>query len=142
MALWNNLYSMIWLLVFDFAVLLIFRRPPDYAVWLHILLGLGAIGLGYSNWKGLEQAQAPARLGRIARTTFLFAVAQAVFGLLMFADIRLELNIFDSGVVGGLHIIGSLAMITQASSVATAYDMWEEKEFEGETPGDEKIRKT
>jgi hypothetical protein len=28
-----------------------------------------------------------------------------------------------------LHLIIAVAIITQASSAATAYDMWEEKEF-------------
>lgn len=133
-ALWQNLYSMIWLLVFDVVVLLLHNRPPDPAIWLHILLGVGAIGLGFSNWKGLERAKAPARLQRIARTTFYFAVAQAVFGLLMFVDVRIGLGLFPSGVIGGLHIVGSLAMITQSASVATAYDMWEEREYQENEP--------
>jgi hypothetical protein len=30
-----------------------------------------------------------------------------------------------------LHLVIALAIITQASSVATAYDMWEEKEYSG-----------
>jgi len=30
-----------------------------------------------------------------------------------------------------LHLVTALAIITQASSVATAYDMWEEHEFNG-----------
>jgi hypothetical protein len=32
-------------------------------------------------------------------------------------------------VVNILHLIIALAIISQASSTATAYDMWEEKEF-------------
>jgi hypothetical protein len=34
------------------------------------------------------------------------------------------------GVVGFLHVATALAIITQASSSATAYDMWEEREFQ------------
>jgi hypothetical protein len=29
-----------------------------------------------------------------------------------------------------VHVICALAILAQASSVATAYDMWEDKEFE------------
>jgi hypothetical protein len=134
MALWQRLYGMVWLLVFDFVVLLLYNRSPDPAVWIHIALGLGAIGLASSNLKGLEAAGAPGRLVRIARTTFRFAVAQAVLGSLMFLDIRFELGLFPAGVVGSLHIVFALAMITQASSVATAYDMWEEHEYDAPAP--------
>ena len=34
-----------------------------------------------------------------------------------------------------LHLTAAFAMITQASSVATAYDMWEEREYESATTG-------
>jgi hypothetical protein len=34
-----------------------------------------------------------------------------------------------AGVIETLHAIMALAIITQAASMATAYDMWEEHEF-------------
>jgi hypothetical protein len=35
----------------------------------------------------------------------------------------------SSWAINLLHLVVALAMIAQASSTATAYDMWEEKEF-------------
>jgi hypothetical protein len=35
-------------------------------------------------------------------------------------------------VLRGIHIVCALAILAQTSSVATAYDMWEEKEFKSE----------
>ena len=36
--------------------------------------------------------------------------------------------------VGVVHVVNALDIVSQASSSATAYDMWEEKEFQDAPP--------
>jgi len=47
------------------------------------------------------------------------------------------LGILQRGPVYVLHVLTAFAIITQAASVATSYDMWEEKEFEVAAPSPE-----
>jgi hypothetical protein len=62
-------------------------------------------------------------------TTFALAIFQGVLGLALATGIYLSWGTTYSEVISFLHVVTSIAIITQASSSATAYDMWEEKEF-------------
>jgi hypothetical protein len=94
----------------------------DFMVHLHILLGVAIVGLAFYNVQGLGKTAAPDRIKRISKALAGFSVAQGVIGLLLYFDIAPAL-------MDLAHIIASLAMVTQAASAATGYDMWEEKEF-------------
>jgi hypothetical protein len=72
----------------------------------------------------------PDRIKRITRTTWYLAIFQGVLGIALALGIMLSWGSLYASVVSFVHVVNALAIITQASSSATAFDMWEEKEFQ------------
>lgn len=129
MPLWNRLYNNIWLAFFSCVLI-----PRWMGRWagppVHILLGLGLLLMAISNAKRLEALPVPPRLKRISKVTAVLAWVQVVGGLLLGAVTHLWPELPVAGpVLRGAHVVAALAILAQASSVATAYDMWEENEF-------------
>jgi hypothetical protein len=123
LKLWAGLYLLIWL---AFAQFLVIAFSEIFGVsYLHFVIGLAILVLAIMNYRGLKGTSAPDRLKRISRIIPGMAAFDGLLGipLLMFTEgtVHWAINL--------LHLIISLAIITQASSLATAYDMWEEKEF-------------
>lgn len=129
MQLWKKLYSAIWLAFF--ACVLVPRwmgEPAGFTV--HVLLGLLLLIVTIINARQLAAMSVPSRLKRISKVTMGFAIFQAVSGLAIGAIHHLAPDLQHViPVLHGIHIVCALAILAQASSVATAYDMWEEKEF-------------
>jgi hypothetical protein len=94
-------------------------------IYLHFLVGLAVLVLAIMNYRGLTRTYAPDRLKRISKVTLGMAAFDGLLGI--------PLYVFTNGTVHWainlLHLVVALAIIAQASSTATAYDMWEEKEF-------------
>lgn len=130
MSLWRQLYAMIWL-AFLQIVLVTVKAPgfEQYLIYGHTILGLVILGLAHYNNMKIKKTQAPNRLKRIAKSTAILATIQPIFGATILSDLMFKLNIPLISVITFLHLITALAIITQVSSVATAYDMWEEKEY-------------
>jgi len=123
LKLWARLYLLIW---FAFAQFLVTAFSEMLGVrYLHFIIGLAVLILAIMNYRSLKGTSAPDRLKRISRTIPGMAGFDGLLGI--------PLLVFTEGTVHWtinlLHLVVSLAIITQASSVATAYDMWEEKEF-------------
>jgi hypothetical protein len=129
MPLWRKLYNTVWLAFFS-CVLLPRWMGPYAGLPVHVLLGVVMLLVTRGNARRLESLPVPARLKRIANATAGFALFQLVSGLTMglFAHLLPGLPIIIS-ILRGVHVVCALAILAQASSVATAYDMWEEKEF-------------
>jgi len=93
--------------------------------YLHFVVGLAVLILAVMNYRDLKGTSAPDRVKRISKTIPGMAAFDGLLGIPLF--------VFTEGTVhwaiGLLHLVVSLAIIAQASSAATAYDMWEEKEF-------------
>ncbi len=123
---------MIWL---AFAQILV-AVPPLVGVvglvFLHVVLGLAILALAHMDAGRFKRMAVPDRIRRIARSTAQLASAQFVLGLYLFLAVDLETGwgLPGSDVVLFLHLVVALAIFSQASSTATAYDMWEEREFE------------
>lgn len=84
--------------------------------------------LAYYNLVKVKKTNAPDRIKRILKTILGFAAFQAILGILLFINLRyFSIPLMDYS--DFLHLVISLAVIAQASSAATGYDMWEEKEF-------------
>ncbi|MBN2338897.1 MAG: hypothetical protein JXP48_10190 [Acidobacteria bacterium] len=133
MRLYNRLYGTVW--VAFFACVLISRWLGAYVgASVHALLGIALLVLTLANARTLAALAVPARLKRISRVTAGFAIFQAVGGLALGVIARLapSLPVVPS-LLHGAHVVCALAILAQASSVATAYDMWEEKEFQEQT---------
>jgi hypothetical protein len=129
MQLWRRLYNTVWLAFF--LCVLIPRWMGSYAgLPLHAILGLLMLILTQSNARKLAALPVPARLKRISKVTAGFAIFQIVGGLALGGVSHLAPNVpFILSALRGIHVICALTLLAQASSVATAYDMWEEKEF-------------
>jgi hypothetical protein len=130
MQLWKTLYATVWLAFFS--CILIPRWMGAYAgLPLHGLLGVLLLFLTLANARHLAALPVPARLKRISKATAGIAVFQLLMGLGLGIVTHVAPNLlFVSAAVRVAHVVCALAILAQASSVATAYDMWEEKEFQ------------
>lgn len=128
LEIWVSLYLMIWLAFLEFISVLTNNFGWVFSVEIYILLGAIILVLAYSNLVKVNKTDAPSRIKRILKATAGFAVAQAVLGVPLFLNGRM-FSIPFTGIIDFLHLAIVLAIIAQASSVATGYDMWEEKEF-------------
>jgi hypothetical protein len=130
MGMWKQLYALVWL---SFLQIVIIVAPPrtSYTIDAHALLGLIILGLAHYNNVSIKKTEAPGRLKRTAKATAVLASIQAVLGVTLYGGIMLGLGIPSAVIfaISLIHLVIALAIITQASSVATAYDMWEEHEF-------------
>jgi hypothetical protein len=129
MQLWKRLYNTVWLAFF--ACVLIPRWMDAYVgASIHILLGLLMLVMTQGNARRLAALPVPLRLKRISKATAGFAIFQIAVGLALGAFMHLAPGLhIVLLLLRGAHIVCALAILAQASSVATAYDMWEEKEF-------------
>ena len=126
--MWHQLYLMVWL-VFLQIIIILLPGLGRYLVDLHATLGLIILAIAHYNNAKLKRTAAPNRLKRITKSTAVLATVQIILGLILYANVRVSMNVPLAEVVVFLHLVVALAIITQAASVATAYDMWEEHEF-------------
>ena len=123
LKLWASLYLLIWLAFAQFLVTALSGVPS--VIYLHFVVGLAVMAVAIVNYRGLMRTSAPDRVKRISKVIPGMAAFDGLLGI--------PLYLFREGTihwaVNLLHLIIAVAIITQASSAATAYDMWEEKEF-------------
>ena len=107
--------------------------------YLHAGIGVVILGWAFVNFRAVRATRAPGRTKRTIAATLSIAVMMVVLGALLWLGV--EANVSDLGGevsqwIGFVHLLFALAIVTQAASTATGYDMWEEHEFEQEsTPG-------
>lgn len=135
MKLWNLLYLIVWLVFLDFVLVLTPVGDRNLLVWGHAILGVAVLALAYVNMTEIRKTKAPDRLKRISRVTLSFAAVQLVLGIFLFLSLVAGVEVPLTRLIDIVHVVIALAIITQASSVATAYDMWEEKEFKPKAEG-------
>ncbi len=128
MSLWKKLYAMVWL-VFLQIIIIILPSFTTYLVDVHVALGLIILALAHYDNAQIKKTDAPNRLKRIAKSTAILATVQIILGVILYANLRLNVNVPLESVISFIHLVTALAIITQAASVATAYDMWEEHEY-------------
>ena len=129
MKLWVSLYLMVWLAFLEF--ILVWAPVSSIAplVYAHVVLGVVVFAVAYSNSSKLRKTNCPARVKRIVRATVALAAFEGLLGILLYASKTWLLPDLVTSGVSFLHLGTALAIVTQAASTATAYDMWEEKEF-------------
>lgn len=123
------MYAIIWLAFFEILLVLFPVFGFTANITLHGVLGVGILALAFYIQRTVHRTACPARIKRIVSTTFALAVFQGALGLALAAGIELSWGSVLANIVAFLHVATSIAIITQASSSATAFDMWEEKEF-------------
>jgi heme A synthase len=128
MSVWKQLYAMVWLAFLQIIIIIL----PHFTIYLvdaHVALGLVILALAHYNNAMIKKTAAPKRLKRIVKSTAVLATLQIILGIILYANLRLSVSIPLVPVILFFHIVLALAIITQAASVATAYDMWEEHEY-------------
>lgn len=121
---------MVWLVFLQIVIIVVNMSSFQvYLVYGHMMLGLIILALAHYNNVQIKKTEAPSRLKRIAKSTAVLATIQPIFGIILFVNLMPGNGIPMVWIVSFLHLVTALAIITQASSVATAYDMWEEKEY-------------
>jgi hypothetical protein len=130
MQLWKRLYGTVWLAFFSCVIIPRWTGAKP-GLWVHVALGLAMLLITQSNARSLQTLPVPVRLKRISKTMVGFAVLQIVCGL-AFGAAKHFLPDLPAAMQGLriAHVVFALAILAQSSSVATAYDMWEEKEFQ------------
>ena len=101
----------------------------QYLIYGHTTLGLAILALAHYDNMHIKRTSAPNRLKRIAKATAILATIQPILGGVILLNLMRVLDVPLVGVITFLHIVIALAIITQAASVATAYDMWEDEEY-------------
>jgi uncharacterized membrane protein YkgB len=130
MSLWKTLYAMVWLAFLQVVLGVVdISGFKSVLVSCHVVLGFVILGLAHYDNVQIKKSEAPGRLKRTAKATAVLATIQVILGIFLLVNLMVIMSGLLGGVVGFLHLVTALAIITQASSVATAYDMWEEKEF-------------
>jgi len=124
------MYLVIWIAFFQILFILFSSLPYSVNVVVHGLVGVAILGLAFRVSRELSRSSCPARIRRISKITRNLAVFQGVLGLALGMGYALSWGSVYAGVVSFLHVGNALAIITQASSSATAFDMREEKEFQ------------
>lgn len=119
---------MVWL-AFLQIIIITLPRFTIYLVDAHVALGLAILVLAHYDSALIKKTAAPNRLKRIVKSTAVLATFQIILGIILYANLRLSVSIPLVSVISFFHIVVALAIITQAASVATAYDMWEEHEY-------------
>ena len=128
MKIWASLYLIVWIAFLEFVSIFANNQGWLLSVEIHALLGLIIIILAFKNHIDVSKTEAPSRIKRILKATAGLTVAQAVLGIILFINIRIVAIPFVV-IIDFLMFTIALAIIAQAASAATAYDMWEEKEF-------------
>jgi hypothetical protein len=129
MELWRRLYNTFWLAFFSCVLIPRWMGSP-IGLPVHVLLGILMLIITLTNAKRLGSLPVPDRLKRISRVTAGFAIFQLVAGVALGGVAHLALHLpFIFPALRGIHVVCALTILAQTSSVATGYDMWEEKEF-------------
>jgi len=128
MPLWQRHYTTIWLLMLEF-LLSAHLFDTIVVTALHVALAVVVILVTRGNARLLAAEPVPARLKRISASTAQLAIAQLVIGLIVGVLRHAPVPKVLATIVTPFHLVVALAMITQAASVATAYDMRDEQEL-------------
>ena len=134
MKTWAAMYGIIWLAFLEIVLVLFLPFGYTINVAIHIIIAVAMLGLAFFIYRKVRVTSCPDRIKRITKTTWNLSILQAVLGLALLLGAAFQWGSLYATVVSFLHVGNALAIITQASSSATAFDMWEEKEFVTEAP--------
>lgn len=123
------MYALIWVAFIQILVVMFPVLETFQTYDLHLIIGVIVLAMAYVVYSRVKATPCPNRIKLITRTTFGLGVFQAVLGVALYAILYVGGSGLVINVIDFLHVVTAIAMITQASSSATAYDMWEEKEF-------------
>ena len=129
MKTWVVMYLLIWAVLLEMVVALFPVRGNGANLDLHTVIGVVVLALALVGYRKVRETSCPDRIKRIARSTAQLAILDAMVGVPLFLSDMAVLGVPFKEVVLFLHFVLAITIIAQASSSATAYDMWEEREF-------------
>lgn len=129
LKLWASLYLTVWLAFLEFILVWTPISTITPLVYVHVLLGVAIFAIAYSNSSKLHRTGCPARIKRIVKATVTLAAFQGLLGVILVVSKMGLLPDLIASAASFLHLGVAIAIVTQAASTATAYDMWEGKEF-------------
>ena len=127
---WKAMYAIIWAAFLQIMFILFSPLGDTADLADHVVVAVANLGLAFGVYRSVRRTSCPARIKRITKTTWYLAIFQGVLGLALAAGVMLSWGATYTGAISFVLVATALAIITQASSSATAYDMWEEKEFQ------------
>jgi len=122
------MYGLIWAAFFQILVVLFPALGTSVALGVHLVLGVVVLALAYMIYVQVRVTSCPDRIKRITKATLVFAVVESFLGVALYGAQNMNSGLLND-FISFLHVAVALTIITQASSSATAFDMWEEKEF-------------
>jgi hypothetical protein len=136
MKTWSVLYALVWASFFQiFLIVFLLSVVPNSGFWyyfaidVHAGVGIAVIFLALESFRLVRETSCPHRIKRISKTTAILAGVQGLLGVPLFLLLRFNISATIQNFILLIHVVNALAIIAQASSSATAFDMWEEKEF-------------
>jgi hypothetical protein len=137
--LWASLYGFFWLAVAQILLgvtLAVGVSPFGWVPYLHAAIGGAVVVWAFFNFRALRATRAPARTKRTVSATVAISILMVILGLLLWLGVEAGVSALSGTVGEGIafaHLLLALAIVTQAASTATGFDMWEEHEFEQES---------
>jgi hypothetical protein len=131
---WVVLYGLIWAAFFQIIIILFPVFGMNVSIALHVAVGAMVIFFAVYSFVLVNKTECPDRIKRISKTTAILAGVQGVLGVILLVMILYNISGTIQDIVLFLHVVNALAIITQAASSATSYDMWEEREFLTKSP--------
>ena len=142
MRLWVSLYGFFWLAVAQIllgVVLAVGVSSAGVLPYLHAGIGGAVVIWSFANFRAVRATRAPGRTKRTIAATFGISVLMVGLGSLLWLGVEVGVSALAGSVsdaIAFVHLLLALAIVTQAASTATGFDMWQEHEFEQETePG-------
>jgi len=129
------MYLLIWVAFLEIIIALFTPEGYQTSLVLHEVVGVATVLLSYYVFLRVKRTACPQRIKLITRTMAYLAIASGVLGIVLDLPARSIVSIPLQEPIQFVHVALAIAIITQASASATAYDMWEEKEFEQTTTG-------
>jgi signal transduction histidine kinase len=130
MKTWQAMYLIIWVAFLQILFILFSPLDKTVNVTVNVIIVIALLGLAFTIYSGVRLTSCPDRIKRITKATRSLVILQLVLGVALALGVVLSWGSLYISVMSFLHVANALAIITQASSSATAFDMWEEKEFQ------------
>ncbi len=129
MKTWALMYALIWVSFLQIIIVLFPALGSFLTNGLHFLLGVVVAAMAYTISVRVANTSCPDRIKRITKTTRNLSILEGLLGIPLYLSSGLNVGIPFAYIISFLHVVIAIAIITQASSSANAFDMWEEKEF-------------
>jgi len=134
MKTWQAMYLIIWVAFLQILFIIFSPLGKTVNVTVNVVIVIALLGLAFTIYSGVRLTSCPDRIKRITKATRSLVILQLVLGVALALGVVLSWGSIYISVMSFLHVANALAIITQASSSATAFDMWEEKEFQVPEP--------